>query len=381
MKALFRCVLLAVAAMCPLAVVLAEHPDLVVNEATNPATDDELPGTAISSDSPEIEKLSCTQDLPVETPCHDSVCAAMQPCQRAWTIDYRVKSVFDSHTTYQFGMPESFANPYSPLSKLAWPLDSTWHGLQIGLERPNWRAHFEWLTPMVRETYGNTADYDWSGPDRDPASLSSSPERWNDGQMLELEGSFKLTDHIFKTPFQFWPVGGFRFQRFDFTAHDGVQVINDGSMQDPNIPPVGYHWEGDTGTFNQQYYMGYIGGQIRTNWNATDSRCITFVFQGDWAATWGYNVDHHISGYEDRGVHRYTMENTQGGAFHLALIAEMPLSKRFFFGIQADHTEIRTTGTHRMVKSGAETADLSWSNGVSATSDQTSLTAYLRARF
>ena len=37
---------------------------------------------------------------------------------------------------------------------------------------------------------------------------------------------------------------------------------------------------------------------------------------------------------------------TGGGAMHLALIAEMPLNKRFSVGLQADHVEIRTTGSH-----------------------------------
>ena len=80
--------------------------------------------------------------------CCDNV-VPPRTCQRVWTIDYRVKTFFDSNTTYQFGVPETDPNPYAPLSKLSWPLDSTWHGLQIGVEKPNWRAHFEWLTPMV----------------------------------------------------------------------------------------------------------------------------------------------------------------------------------------------------------------------------------------
>ena len=93
--------------------------------------------------------------------------------------------MFDSHTTYQFGTPPD-DQQYAPLSKLDWSLDSTWQGLQIGIERPKWRAHFEWLTPMLSDTYGTMDDFDWSGPDRDPASLSSSYERWTDGQMLGI---------------------------------------------------------------------------------------------------------------------------------------------------------------------------------------------------
>ncbi len=376
MRTPFRYVVLLIAAVCPAGFISAEDSLLALKQAANTATAEEPPGLAVSSDSPQ--NLQYAQDQS-GVACCDSLCAAAQPCQRVWTIDYRVKTMFDSQTTYQFGEPATDPNPYAPLSKLVWPLDTTWHGLQVGVEKPNWRAHFEWLTPMVSETYRDMADYDWSGPNRDPASLSSSPERWTDGQTVELEGSFKLTDHILRAPLEVWPVIGFRFQRFDLMAHDGVQDINDGTF--PDIPPVGYRWQGDTISFNQQYYMGYVGAQIRRDCCIMNTRPVTFVMQADWADTWGYNIDHHISGYEDDGIHRYTMETTQGGAFHVALTAETQLSKRFFLGVQAEHLEIRTWGTHHFVETGAKTVDETWTNGVSATSDQTSYTAYLRARY
>ena len=278
MKVLFRCFLLLVAAGCSAGFAWADDEFLFLNKETKPAVVERHPGSAFSSDSAEaippgkqnsaesilpgkpdsVEMPSCVQ----EPACCDGMCAAMQSCDRVWTIDYRVKTFFDSNTTYQFGVQEYLANPYAPLSKLSWPLDSTWDGLRIGVEKPNWRAHFEWLTPMVHDTYRDMADYDWSGPDRDPASLSSSPERWTDGQSIELEGSFKLLDHILQAPIELWPVIGFRFQRFDLMAHDGDQIINDGTLV-PLPPPVGYHWTEDMISFNQQYYMAYIGGQLR----------------------------------------------------------------------------------------------------------------------
>jgi hypothetical protein len=373
MKALSACLLLLIATIFPANIALAEAASPPQPKAPKTTVVVEPPGSAFSSDC--LQKPSCLQE-PV---CGACVCTDAQPCGRVWTIDYRVKTFFDSNTTYQFGTSENSPNPYAPLSKLSWPLDSTWHGLQIGVEKPKWRAHFEWLTPMVHDTYRNMADYDWSGPDRDPASLSSSPERWTDGQTLEFEGSFKLTDHISRTRLEIWPVIGFRFQRFDLMAHDGDQIINDGTF--PNLPPVGYHWTGDMGSFNQQYYMAYVGAQIRRDYCIADIRPVTLVLQADWADTWGYNVDHHISGYEADGVHRYTMESTQGGAFHVALTAETPLSRVFFIGVQAEHLEIRTWGSHHWVETGTQQVDETWTNGVKATSDQNSLTVYLRARY
>jgi len=64
--------------------------------------------------------------------------------------------------------------------------------------------------------------------------------------------------------------------------------------------------------------------------------------------------------------------STGGGALHLALIADAPFNCHTSIGLQADHTEIRTTGT--LKQSGGYIGDY----GVQVNSDQTSLTAYLR---
>ena len=111
-------------------------------------------------------------------------------------------------------------------------------------------------------------------------------------------------------------------------------------------------------------------------------RPVTITFEGDWAGTWGYNVDHHISGYEADGIHRYTMDSTSGGAFHLSLTAETPLGKRFFFGLQADHTEIRTTGLAPLGRDRRQHGRRNLEQRrLGHVRSGISLTAYLRARF
>jgi hypothetical protein len=316
------------------------------------------------------------------TAAEQPIDAAMQPASRFWSIDYRVMTMFDSHTTYEFGtIPGAPGPQYAPLSRLDWSLDSTWHGLQVGVESPNWRAHVQWLTPMIKGGYRDMSDFDWSGPDRDPALLSVSPQRWTDGQMLELEASRKVADTIFSVPIEIWPAAGFRFQRLDMMAYNGVQVINDGTFG-PNPPPVGYRWSEDMISLNQQYYMGYVGGELRTMLVFANMQPIVVTFEGDWATVAGYNVDHHISGYEADGIHRYTMESTFGDAYHLALVGESLLSPHFSVGLRVEHLAIRTTGTHRWTMSGATTpVNETWSNGVAAWSDQSSITAFFRARF
>ena len=306
------------------------------------------------------------------------------------TIDYRVQPMFNSHTSYQFGTaPSDLARglipaAYAPLSKLDWSLDSTWTGFRFGLEKADSAAHFEWLTPMQQGINGNMEDFDWSGPNKDPASLSRSPERWNDGQMLDLEYEFRLLKRPLGLPVDVWPMIGFRWQRFSMTAYDGDQIINDGTLG-PDLPPVGYHWTEDEITFKQEYSIGYLGAQLRGRLETKFLPPIAWTLQGDWGYTQANNVDHHISGYEDRGSHRYTMEDTHGDALHFCLTAESLFCRdRFSIGLQADYMEINTTGSHHWVQYGGTyyaPADETWTNGVSVSSYQTSLTAFIRTRF
>jgi len=301
--------------------------------------------------------------------------------QRGWTLDYRVRSMFNSRTCYEFGQPPTEPVVYAPLSRLDWSLDSLWQGFQIGRREANWGLQFEWLTPTERSVNGSLFDYDWMD-EADPhhlASLSQSALRWNDGQTLDLGGEFRLRDcTLLGMPVQVWPMAGFRFQRFAMTAHDGLQLIG----ENPTVPPAGTLLPGDLIVFNQQYYVLYLGGQLRGALGLAPLPPIALTFQGDWGATFGYNVDHHLF-YEQFGVHRYTMEKTRGDAVHFSLAAEAPLTRRLSLGVQFDYTRIRTTGTHRWLTYDdyGNRQDQSWDNGVKVASDQESLTAFLRFNF
>jgi hypothetical protein len=310
-----------------------------------------------------------------ETGCEESVCAAMQPC-RVWYIDYRIRSMFNSHTSYEFGTEPGSAferqyGKYAPVSRLNWSLDSTWNGLQVGIEKPNWDVHFEWLTPMTKNINGTMEDSDWV-PANNLILQSHTQQRWNDGQMLDLGGEFKWTEFCLgNSPIEVWPVAGFKWQRFGMTGYDSN--YNVGTLPYP-FPQPGDILTGDQITTNQQYSIGYIGAQLRTAlcWGETP---IDLRLQGDWGATSAYNVDHHL------GVDKYWFYNTRGDAFHIALTAEAPISCRFSVGLQADHTAIRTTGTVDWVGGIGAPPAAPYSNGVLVKSDQTSLTAFLRARF
>ena len=113
------------------------------------------------------------------------------------------------------------------------------------------------MTPQ-QSIDGQLSDYDWTaGPPQagqDYTDRGFAQERWVDAQMIDLGLDFQLTDCAFKLPIEIWPTIGFRWQRFDLTCYNGVQVKYDNQWLDP---PDEY--PGDVITFNQQFYTGYPG--------------------------------------------------------------------------------------------------------------------------
>ncbi len=287
----------------------------------------------------------------------------------AWTIDYRFRTLASSCTSYEFGTLEAPPAGYSPISRLDFPINSSWHGVELGYRRPRWAIHGEWLTPQ-QGIHGELADFDWRAPDQPFTDLGLVKQRWTEGQMADLGTEFQLIERCFSLPVEFWPTAGFRWQRFNITAYDLMQVKWNGQWLDPP-----YSETGDIITFNQQYYIGYVGGQLRTTLRSEMLPPLLLRLQGDWGATEAYNVDHHLAREGDR----YTMERTHGDAWHIGLVAEMPFSPRLSLGFQVDHLEIRTTGTHHHYNA-PEGEDWTWDNGVAVSSDQTSYGAFVRLR-
>lgn len=287
-----------------------------------------------------------------------------------WTVDFRYRSLVSSGITSTFGTPAPPPTGYSPLTQLNFPISSSWYGVRIGLERPCWNAHLEWMAPQ-KSIDGDMSDYDWnfSTPpqtEQQYTDLGFARQRWTDAQMIDLGFDYKLRDCLFQLPIEVWPMIGFRWQRFNLTCYDGVQVKYDNQWLDPaDLYP------GDVISFNQQFYMGYLGAQFRMR-----VRSVLFTFQADWAYTWAYNINHPLALAGDY----YTSEATQGNTWHIGITAEVPLTCHFSVGFQCDHSEIRTSGTHRY-QNYPLGQDTSWDNGVDVSSNQTSLMAFLRLRF
>jgi hypothetical protein len=288
---------------------------------------------------------------------------------RSWTIDYRIKSFCSSQTSYEIGTPPSkLPESWAPLSRLQFPLDSTWNGIRVGIEKPNWGMHVEWLTPISEHINGNFEDSDWEplNPDGSVSDFGRSREHWTDGQTVDLDLECKLSDRFCGMPVEVWPIGGFRFQRFGLTAYDLVQ-------EKSNNQPDGRFFAGDVLTFKQQYYMCYLGGQLRKTIGLANNKELRLTFQGDWGATWGFNIDHHLR--TDPVFEAY--QSTQGGSWHLGLTAEAPMNRRLSLGVQADFLKISTTGKTWETNRSPEV----WNNGVRSDSEQTSITAFGRLRY
>lgn len=292
--------------------------------------------------------------------------------EQAWTIDYRCRSIVNSTTSYQFGTPEPpSAGGWAPLSRLEFPIDSVWNGFQIGYRRPNWDIHFEWLTPIQHDIHGDLKDYDWTVPDAPFTDLGMANERWVDGQMTDLGLDIRLWNRVFGMPVDLWSTVGFRWQRFSLMCYDALQY----KSEDVWLPTPDFY-PGDVLSFNQQYYLTYLGGQLRSMLDLGVLPPINISFQTDWANVQAYNVDHHLLREGDR----YTMDRTQGNSWHLGLTSEMPVTRRINIGFSADYLQIYTTGRHHHLNI-PEDENWTWTNGVRVKSDQTWLTAFAGLRF
>lgn len=285
----------------------------------------------------------------------------------AWSVDYRFRSITSSHTSYEFGTPDPPPTGWTPLSRLDFPLNSLWQGLQFGLQREDWGVHLEYLMPMQKQVQGNLKDYDWEIPNADYTIYSESRQRWVEGGMLDFGAEFRLLERPFELPMGVWSTAGFRWQRFHLVASDLVQY----DLTDPSSSP--YRYAGDVIDFNQQYYQYYLGCQLRSNVAMGSLPPVRLTFQTDWAYTVGYNIDHHLI----RTGNRYTIENTYGDTWHTALTAEAPLRTWLSLGCQVDYSVTRTTGSHRLLNMPLD-EDLAWTNGVRVWSEQTWLTAFIR---
>lgn len=284
-------------------------------------------------------------------------------------VDYRIRRLDESHTSYAFGTIDP-TGP-NPLSRLEFPINGTWTGLELGLEGLRWAVRAEWVTPVNGDIHGQFEDRDWLLVGQDFTDLGVSEERWIDAQMLDVAFEIDLFELRLGLPISVRPVGGFRWQKFDLMAFNAKQ-LKEFDMWVPD--PVSF--EGDVIRFRQEYYHYYVGGQLRTDVDLGGLLpTVRLTFQGDWAGIQGFNFDHHLL---REGV-LIGRENTHGDGWHIGGAAEIFLSERFSVGIEGEYTQIRTTGRHHDTNVPLGW-DATWTRGVHVWSDQTAISVFLRLR-
>jgi hypothetical protein len=278
----------------------------------------------------------------------------------------KVKRYLHSHTTYQFGDPQ---NPrINPLSRLEFPLNSYWGGLEMSWRKPGYALNLELMTNLSHQTDGGKfKDSDWLAPGR-LMVYDEQNCRMERSFTFDMNADFSLAERLsLPKGLDLRPTLGARWQRFTLVAHDGYQVAlgPDGKWD------TDYIFVGDSIWFRQDYVMGYLGLKLMADlpaiWpqGANGKRTQAFL-QGDWGPVAGQNKDRHLL----RGD-RVTEESTKGDAWHLALGLKVPVGGWGAVNLSCDYLRIRTTGDHRwMDTEDGYAVDETWSDGVKVWSDQ-----------
>ena len=262
------------------------------------------------------------------------------PDQVVWSVDAKVKRLFNSHTSYEFGNP--YPPRQAPLSRLEFGLNSWWGGLEVSRWTPRWSVRLEALTNLARGVDGILADSDWDDETRPTVRDIYSESNLRLKPSYDVRASLDVSVASWlglPRGLDLRPVGGVRWQRFDLLAFDGTQWEY-GAEGDTQVTPL----PGNVIRFRQTYWHYFLG--LRAGWRPLPRRHPGFQITGqvDWAYVKGDNKDHHLL----RAGTRITQESTSGHAWHAALGVEAPLGCGFFLGIQADYLYLTTTGSHHL---------------------------------
>lgn len=290
----------------------------------------------------------------------------------------KVTRLFNSHTSYQFGDP--WEPQLKPLSRLEFPLDSWWGGVQAGYRGKAYSASLELMTNISRDTDGGRMkDSDWENPQTPQVTTTYSESHCRLKPSLTLDGSvdYSLAPHLgLPQGLDLRPVLGLRYQRYTFVAYDGLQssLVNGAWVPDA-------YMSGEAIWFRQEYVQPYLGLRAAAEFKPprflSQVRKVEVSLQGDWAFVYGANRDHHLL----RGD-RITEEHTTGQAWHGALGLRVPVGQWGILALSCDYLRIRTSGQHDWYPDPRENmAPESWDYGVDVWSDQRSLSLSLEIPF
>lgn len=288
-----------------------------------------------------------------------------------WLVTAKTKFLFHSHTSYEFGNPVA---PYQKsLSRLEFPLDSTWLGVTARRRLGRASLGLEYLASLGDQSAGTFKDSDWDDEDapKRRTVYSESQTRLRASYQLGADIDLLVSDRLGLPPeLQVRPVVGFRWQHLSFLIHDGTQSVFDsqGTAMDVMALP------GDTIAFKQDWYQYFLGLRLGYAWRRPPwLRWLRCDAQGDVGRVEGHNEDKHL-----RRGDRLTREDTIGRAWHVNLGLTLGLTDRLGLGLEWEYLNIESFGTHKLLAYGQ---GMRWSHGVKVWSDQSSLALTLAYRF
>ncbi len=290
-----------------------------------------------------------------------------------WSVDLRVKNYSGSHTSFEFGNP--FPPNQAPLSRLEFPLNSWWAGVEVRRNFSRFSAGVEAMRNVSGSATRHFKDSDWTD-DVQPwvkTIYSESSLRIEPSYTIRGDVDMKISDWLgLPAGFDLRPVLGFRRQRFSLVGHDGLQVY---PAPGDNTPPVPL--PGDGIHFVQTFRHTFLGVRMSYEWeNPRYVPRLGMRMQMDWARVTGDNEDHHLL----REGQRFTYEKTRGNGRHASLGLDFGLTRRLSATLDVDYLKLYTSGSHRLVNS-AFGMDFSFDYGVWVWSEQVSLTMGLRYAF
>ena len=283
----------------------------------------------------------------------------------------KTRYFFDSHTSFEFGNP--FPPYQAPLSRLEFPLNSWWGGVELRLSYPRFSIGGEALTNAFGDAQGRFKDSDWddSAAPALKTIYSESSCRMEPSYMIKTDIDPEVSDWL-ELPqwFSLRPVVGFRYQNFHIVTHDGIQYEPFAGKLPVALPGNGIR-------FKQTYWQYFMG--IRSNIDIgqfTNISSLRLLLQLDWAYVEGSNEDHHLL----RTGNRYTYESTYGDAWHASIGLKKGLTDNLILGFELDYLRISTTGSHRLVNDSFG-IDFGFSHGVKVWSDQSNISLSLEYKF
>lgn len=292
---------------------------------------------------------------------------------RSWSIQLKTKVMLDSHTSFEFGHP--FIPQLSPLSRLEFPLDSFWAGLEARRQLGRLSLGVEFLSNMIPQRSGMMRDSDWEDPD-DPSLLtilSHSRCRLNPSFQVGGDVDVQVADVLgLSSAFDVRPVVGFSWQQLSFTVSDVTQYTFDANGNVETVESVA----GNCLLFDQDWYQAFMGLRLGYTFrNPPLIHPLKLYTQLDWRYVRGRNKDRHLL----RAGNRITRENTSGDAWHAVFGALIELTPSTNLKLEFEYLRIETNGSHKLSADYYPT--LTWTHGVRVWSEQRSVNLNLEYRF